>query len=378
MKIVDTLSQHLQTPGESLQSHLRRKQLDLARDIRAAKKVYLDTKFWLLLRDARLGRNVGSDTVALLGLLYSGVAGGKLICPISADTYIEIFRQTDHVTLRACVELIDDLSKGVAIILLMERISLEVHHFLRRVTKGSDAVYPVEELIWTKIPYVLGFCTPTSKSFPPDVDLAVQKAFLDQLWVTKTADMLNIMGDDTRPLTEAFPDISDQLNRGKVDHHHENKSFKQLFLSELWGVLDLYKPYFEDIMAYIYEKDTGQRPSVAEKTNQVCGEKVANLIYNGFRFNKLTKELPSLWLGAGFHAAVRWDLKRKFKANDMPDFRHAVAAIPYCDFFLTEHSLRHLVGDKNLRLGTLFPCQTFSDASLAVEALAPICQQPGG
>ena len=50
-----------------------------------------------------------------------------------------------------------------------------------------------------------------------------------------------------------------------MEHHHENKSFKQLFLSELWGVLDLYKPCFEDIMAYIYEKDTGQRADPAKQ-----------------------------------------------------------------------------------------------------------------
>ncbi len=107
-------------------------------------------------------------------------------------------------------------------------------------------------------------------------------------------------------------------------------------------------------MAYIYEKNTGQRADPAETAKGEAGRLVANMIYNGFRLNKLTSELPSLWLGAGFHAAVRWDLKRKFKANDMPDFRHAVAAIPYCDYLPDEKSLRHLVSDKNLRLETLF------------------------
>ena len=218
-----------------MQSHLKQKQLDLARDIRAAKKVYLDTKFWILLRDARLGQDVGRDVVALLNLLEAGAAKGKVVCPISADTFIEIFRQTDRVTLRACAQLIDDLSKGVTIILLMGRISLEVLHFIQRSTKGPDAVHSMEELIWTKIPYVLGFTTPVSESLPAELDLAIQKAMLDQFWVTTITDMLDVMGNDTEPLTKPFADISDDLNRGKVEHHHENKSFKQLFLSELWG-----------------------------------------------------------------------------------------------------------------------------------------------
>jgi hypothetical protein len=375
MKIVNTLSHHRQTPGVSLQSHLKNKQLDLARDIRAAKRVYLDTKFWLLLRDARLGRNAGSDTIALLDLLEAGAAKGKVVCPISADTYIEVFSQTDPVTLRACAKLIDDLSLGVAIIELTGRISLEVHQFVLRNIKGADAVHAMEELIWTKLAYVLGITTPVSESLPPGWDLAIQKAFLDQLWTTTITEMLEVSGKTAGPLTKPFADISDELNRGKIEHHHENKSFKQLFLSELWGVLDLYKPHFGDIMTYIFEQDTGQDARADEAAKQEGGRMVANLIYNAFRLNRLTRELPSLWLGAGFHAAVRWDVKRKFEANDLPDFRHAVAAIPYCDFFLTERSLRHLVSDGNLRLETLYPCKTFSDAASATEALTPIVSE---
>ena len=310
----------------------------------------------------------------MLEIIKEGVARGKLVCPISTDTYVEVFSQTDPVTSRACAELIDDLSRGISIIELRERISLEVHQFIRRNTKGADAVYAMEELIWTKLPYVLGFVTPTSKSLPPDADLAMQKAFLDQLWVTTMMEMLDISGNHTCLLTKPWPDISEALNRGKIEHHHENKSFKQLFLSELWGVLDLYKPCFGDIMGYIYKQDTGQTAEPAEIAKTEGGRLVVNMIYHGFRLSKLASELPSLWLGAGFHAAVRWDLKRKFKANDLPDFRHAVAAIPYCDVFLTEHSLRHLVSDKNLRLETLFPCKTFSDAPSAITALEAICE----
>ena len=146
------------------------------------------------------------------------------------------------------------------------------------------------------------------------------------------------------------------------------------FFCRSCGALDLYRPYFDDVLAYLYEPDTGHPVNTAEKAKGEAGRQVAKTIYNGFKFNKLTSELPSLWLGAGFHASVRWDLKRKFKANDLPDFRNAVAAIPYCDFFLTERSLRHLVSDKNLRLETLFRCKTFADASSAIKAIKVICE----
>ena len=296
-----------------------------------AKKVYLDTKFWLLFRDVRLGRDVGSDTVALLSVLEAGVTNGKVVCPISYATYFEFFRQTDLLTLRASAQLIDDLSRGIAIIELRERIALEVLLFLLRRTKGPDAVHAMEELIWTKLLYVLGFNMPVLESLPPTVQLEVQKAWLDHSWSITITDMVDVIGNDTEEFAKAFPDISNALNRGKVEHHHENKSFKQLFLSELWGMLDLCSPLFADVMAYMYEKESGQSAPTGETERQKCGLEVANLIYAAFHNNELTREWPSIWLVAGFHAAVRWDRNRKFKANDRHDFHHAVAAIPYCD-----------------------------------------------
>jgi len=107
--------------------------------------------------------------------------------------------------------------------------------------------------------------------------------------------------------------------------------------------------------------DTGRKdadPAAAKEFGRVF----ANMIHTAFRKNKLTVEMPSLLISAGLHAAFRWDKKRIFKPNDWHDFHHAVAAIPYCDYFLTEHNLRNLVADKNLKLGSLFKCQTFSDA----------------
>ena len=96
----------------------------------------------------------------------------------------------------------------------------------------------------------------------------------------------------------------------------------------------------------------------------------ANLIYHAFRLNKLTSELPSLRVSAGLHAALRWDKTRKYKRNDLHDFHHAVAAIPYCDYFFTEHSLRQLLAHNGLRFSELFPCQTISSVADSLKALS--------
>ncbi len=372
MKNVNTLEYHKGNPDISVERYIRSKRVELAHEIQYAKKVYLDTKFWILLRDARMGNAAGYNAMKLLHVLEDLVAKNLVVCPISNDTFAEIFKQTDTETLKACVQVIDDLSKGIAILAMKERIDLEVFHFIGEKTKGTDSVYSLDELVWTKIAYVLGFATPTSDSWPPDINYAIQKAFIDQMWVVTLTDMLDQMGDDAISQVSKFPDISQELNEGKFSHIKDHKSFKQLFIGELAGLLDLYKPDFQDLMVYLYKSETGQSLSADEISSDNSGRMVANLIYHAFRLNKIKSELPSFRIGAGIHAAVQWDKGRKYKPNDIHDFQHAAAAVPYCDYFLTEANLRHLVCDKNLKFDALFRCKTISDITDAIKELSQI------
>jgi len=372
MENVDTLEYHMKNPDVSVERYIRIKRIELAHEIQSAKKIYLDTKFWILLRDARIGKVADNNIVRLLHVLEDLVAKNLVVCPISNDTFAEIFKQTDTKTLKASAQIIDDLSKGVAILAMKERIDLEVFHFIREKTKGSDSVYSPDELVWTKIAYVLGFVTPISDSLPPDINYAIQKAFIDQMWVVTLTEILDQMGDDAVSRTPKFPDISQKLNEGKFAHIDDHKSFKQLFMAELAGFLEVYEPDFQDLMAHIYKSDTGQSLSADEISSDDSGRMIANLIYHAFRLNRMKSELPSFRISAGIHAAVQWDKGRKYKQNDLHDFHHAAAAVPYCDYFLTEASLRHLVCDKNLKLDTLFRCKTISDITDAIKELSQI------
>jgi len=372
MKFINTYQHHLQNPGISVEQYVQRKQIKLAQETRCAKKIYLDTKFWLLLRDARLGRPATVDVHNLLGMLETLVLQKKALCPLSVDIFAEVFKQSDPSTLRATVRLIDDLSMGVSIIELVQRLKLEVFHFIRETTKGQGAVHALDDLVWTKTPYVMGFVTPVNSNLNLEIDTAIQKGFIDQMWLVTLTDWLDQLGNDVGEGRKGWfsGDIAEQLNEGKFSHTHEYLSFKQLFLNELAGILDLHKPMFAELWAHIYESDTGKTITSEEAAQADAGRVMANAIYNAFRLDKIKAEFASFRVSAGLHAAVRWDPKRKYKTNDLHDIHHAVAAIPYCDFFLTEHSLRHLVGDKNLALSSFFKCKTISDASEAVSALS--------
>jgi hypothetical protein len=144
-----------------ISAYVQSKRIALAREIRGKKKIYLDTKYWALLRDVRLKRSKCKETSKLLSRLEELVSDGKAVCPLNADVFFEVFKQNDRCTLQASVELIDDLSGGICMLPLTERIPAEVFHFMEANTKGPDKVVRLDELMWTKAAYIIGFVTPT-------------------------------------------------------------------------------------------------------------------------------------------------------------------------------------------------------------------------
>ena len=365
-----TVSHHLQNSDGDASAYVRSKRIKLAHEIKYRAKVYLDAKFWALLRDVRLGRSKCNDTKKLLAMLESSVADGTIVCPLNADVYFEVFKQNDESTLIATAQLIDDLSLGVCLIPIGQRLELEIFHFIESSGKGPDAVYELDELVWTKTAYQLGFVTPDCYTLPEELNTAFQKAFADHMWTLGLIDMLNMIGPAIAA-AEQFPfeDISADLNKGKFDHIDDHASFKSVFLSEVQGILDVHKRELSGLFGYIYERDSGQQLSDVERNDDTAGQALVNLIYHAFRLNRITNQFPTVRIGAGLHAALRWDRKRKYKPNDTFDFRHAAAALPYCDYFFTERALHHLLKDGNLRFKEYFDCKTVFTSTEALAAL---------
>ncbi|MCW5208135.1 hypothetical protein VU11_05690, partial [Desulfobulbus sp. US2] len=204
------------------------------------------------MRDASLGRARNIDYTNLLTLLKKEVKSGNIICPISDENFYEISLQSDPTTLKGSTLLIDELSKGVALLSTEERTKFEILYFLHSTTKGEEAVYQSDEFIWSKVAFIYGTQHPYHSDITPEEQLVIQKAFFDQMWSMSMSDMIGIIGTDNTAKMLKYRDISGQLNRDKVKYAHENRSFKQLFLSEIAGVVDFYKPLFEEAMIYLF------------------------------------------------------------------------------------------------------------------------------
>jgi hypothetical protein len=369
---VRSLEKHQLEPNKTLDEYAKGLRVQLGENIKNCQKIYLDTNYWLELRDVILQRQKNTKFVYLLELLRNGAEEGKLICPISDENFYEILQQSDQKTLSASTILIDELSKGISLISAEERIRLEILYFVNRNVYGEASVYPHDTFVWSKVSYIFGMMHPSFSALSTKEELIFQKSFLDHMWSISFSEMIEVIGMENILYMPKFRDISKEINENKIKYAHQNNSFKQLFLSEIAGVVDLYRPLFEEALAYLYEKETGQKPSSDEIKIANPG-KAANSIYHLFRKNKLGDFFPTLIIGAGLHASVRHDLKRKFKSNDMSDFRHAQAALPYYNCFFTEHSLRDLVTRKNIRFDSKYNCDVSSDPSDALQSVKKIC-----
>lgn len=356
MEFINTFDKHANEPNKAVDAYIKEKKLELGKWVNQRKKVYLDTKFWLLLRDAHMGRAKQQCQYDLLKLVTGGVLSGKLICPISEDIFQEVIKQTDEVTLRATVELIDSLSAGVTLLSHDERWETEVLHFVRSCNQPKEKLYFLHDLVWTKLAYTHGMQIPHNGLLSDAENLLIQKSFIDQMWSLSLLDMFNLVGFDRLLTFPHIPDLSCLLNEEKDNYNAENADFKSIFLTELGFVLRNDEARFESMFTYLYEKEHGYAPQPEEVQATNPGRLFANSVYNVFRQQKAGNNLPTIEIEAGIHAQLIYDRTRRYKANDIYDINHAIAAIPYCDYFFTEKNLREFIIRKNLAFDSKFNC----------------------
>lgn len=350
----------------SIEEHSRSRQIELGRSISSRKKVYLDARFWILLRDAALGTSEVPATNRLLNSLREGVANGRLICPISASIFLELLKQPYSPGRRiGTAEVIDELSLGVSLIPTRDLLGTEIYSFLYK-SLGSDKIYPMQDLIWTKVSYVLGDTYAKIERASPNDEFAIQKAFFDHLWNISLSDMVATIGNDATKQNR-FADLSQYTNEKNAQHKDELRSFAQTYDIELRGSIETAGEVAADVIEHMHSRQSehAQEPTSKERAHTInwC----RNLLYESFKKPTTRDALRCIHIGASIHAAMRWDKLRKFKPNDYFDFDHAISALSYCDAFLTEGPLHTLVTRPQTNLEALNDCKVISDIEAAAD-----------
>ena len=339
----------------SINQHVRQSQIKLGRSLEGKSAIYLDTKYWIILCEAALGRTRSREDLELLDYLSQLVSIGKIFCPISEASFMELMKQGDIDTRKKTATLIDQLSLGIALIPYDLRVGTELAHLIHS-SIDPNSTYPLNWLIWTKLSYVLGFVHPTNTPFDKETELLLQKCFFDYMWGISLEDFVTQFGDGPIPNLENFKTLASTLNHGNAEHACELRSYENTYLIELSGIIDLYADRALAILRDIAEKSKGVR--ITYKIDEAAeGERMLkNLLIEAYRKGKINQQAPTLDIHTHCHASVRWNRGHQFEANDFLDFRHASAALGYCQAFFTERSLCSLLTSKHVSLDKQHNC----------------------
>jgi len=371
-ELVDTINKHRQYPHISIDEHAKSKSVELSASIDGVTKVYLDKRFWILLRDAHLGRSKQSSSEYLLCALRESVKRGAVICPISESIFLELLKQQDLYTRRATAELIDELSLGLTVVPFDQRVAQEIVGFMTKSTCEPKMNHETKELVWSKLSYVLGVVHPTSTPFTADVELALQKAFFDHMWDVPLVEMLEHLEECDILKGHSFQNIADNINDLNRQHSDEVKNFKKVYTNEFRGGLSLFMSIPRLWIESEYQKSTGRSHVATEAEKLEHERKLHTFFGNLITEKRVALSLPTLHINSLCHAAVRWDKGRKLSKNDFYDFHHAAAAVGYCDAFMTEKPLMALLKQRHLELENDFPCKVMANVNEAVQWMEEI------
>lgn len=339
----------------SIHAHTRQRQVELAVSLARRVPVYLDSRFWIDLRRADEGGET-SRAHSLLMALRAAVSDGRLFCPISASTFIEMMKHADAEVRRRTAALIDELSLGVAVLALDELLEAEVRSFAINFTDAP--LDPTLEPVWTRLAYALGTVSPEIAGISAPEQLAVQVVGFDAIWETTLEEIAGSLPEPARP---DFREAAERMTQDSAAHAHEIPSFEAAYRAELVPMAkmggDLLGRHLRDRAV-----TAGESPPALDEADVSA---FRNAVGNALALGKARQSLRSAHIRAALHAIIRHNRGRKFKANDILDIEHAVCGIGYCRAFFTEGSMGTAATQPPLGLDRLYGCFVSSDVEAA-------------
>lgn len=341
-------------------SFIEQESLKLTEVIGDRKKIYLDINYWILLRDK--DKRTWQEQ-AIFETLNRLVETKKCVCPISDVVFYEILKQSDTSTRNDTIKIVEKFSSGITIVDIKQRVGIEFRHWLNTLKK-VDKQYHLKYLVWSKLTLILGYRF-FSEKITTLKTIEEQKAALQ--FVSSVPILEGITSGIFQIPPFTFKDNVEEFNKNKELYKEQNATFKEMFLSELFGYIDLFCNSFDDVMFSMYEQETGRCPTEDER-KAINGAKFRDAIFLGFQNGTIDKELPTLRIFPTLFASFRWNKDRKYKdGNDTMDVLHASCALPYCDFFFTENELCTII--RQHKLDQKYGCVVESKQEKIIELL---------
>lgn len=353
----------------ALDRYVRNRQVELARRFKARKKVYLDTRFWIIVRNAVQDEQSTPAGRELLALLREGVATGRLICPISGSTFIEVLKQTNTQTRRvATAALIDELSLGLSLTPGRTRAATEIAHFFYAAL-GQAELYDLDELVWTRLSYALGYLHPTMAELDAATEFEVQQQVFDEIWDRSLSDIVATIGNAALPNDREVSVQAMAIDADIKLHQAGLVSYQQTYRNELVGAADNCCVFAVEALEALAER-AGKTPVERGSPEwQELGGIARNLLVAAFSKPSTKLTLRYMHVQAAMHASLRWNKGTTFTANHLHDFEHASGALAYCDAFFTEGFLSNIANAGHAKLTELNGCTTTNSPEEAVKII---------
>jgi hypothetical protein len=362
----ERLQFHLDHPeASSPTQYLHARELALGKQTTKKIRVYLDTKFWVLMREHRLGRQQNPEIVKLHDALVEYVGRGEVICPVSAYSVGEVQLQTDEQTRHSTAQLMDELSTSVVMHKEETRIPLEVREFLENSLVLDGTTCDLAERIWTRPLWMIYPFDPGGDDSPPKQRLAAKKASIDAAWECTILDLVS-QADGALPLRVYSEMLAPFLNEEKPTPVEKIRTFKQVFLGQLINPLEVYAEFIEGVFSQLFEDAAGTILTLSDREHQRMT--VGHTIFQAFEQDRVGRYLPFFRILPSILSMYVIDRERRYKVTDFYDFYHA-AVLPYTHIYVTEKSMAHLLTSKPLSFDRLYDTRIVSRPSEALETL---------
>jgi hypothetical protein len=352
----ESIQKHTATPHISSLDYWNQLTKELGEFVSGRKKIYLDTCYWVYLRDAAMGRPKKPEHSDILQLLRKLVSQGSVICPVSDIAFTELMQQTDDVSRRETTILLDELSLSVALQFEEYRMRCELETFL--LERPINTIEKVSNKIWTKASYILGPKIPSFENLPISTQIIIRKVSLDLFWEAKFEDMANVSMAELG-MSNSFDRAAAEINNHKNNYQHEIPSLQRALTSEIAGIVDVFLDHAESILSAHFHRINGKAASArTDEERQKHREELRNVLVNIFVYKreKAKYMLPSFYAHSLQHAAFRMDSKRKFQGSFLRDMHHGTAGVVWHDVMLTERALQTLLTKKDVALDKTFEC----------------------
>lgn len=240
-----SIEHHMANPNVSIEAHVGQYCQALSDDLAGRTPVYLDFRFWVIAREVRSGVRTDPRERKLVHYLERLARQGRIFCPISATTFLELMKIGDAARRQATVAVMEELSLGVSLMPEPERTEDELEAVIRWSLAPNATALP---RVWARLAYIMGNFHVSDDRFPPETQLAIQKAFFDHVWQQPLAAVAESLDRTEFDMTRDMGALANKLNEGNRAQA-EMASFDSVLSDELRGVAEVAELILGQIIA---------------------------------------------------------------------------------------------------------------------------------